>query len=175
MLLCICGALRAGSTNRLLLEEAARLYGGPARFGDLRFPLYDADLEAAEGIPMAVEALARDIEEAEAVAISGPEYNSSISGVLKNALDWVSRVEGNPWHAKPVALMGAAAGRTGAARSAQVLRLAMVPFRPRLSIGPEVLVPASRKAFDEAGRLTDERAGKLLEKAMERLREEARD
>lgn len=174
MLLCICGALRAGSTNRLLLEEAARLYGGPCRFADLRFPLYDADLEAAEGIPQAVQTLARDIAEAEAVVISGPEYNSSISGVLKNALDWVSRVEGNPWLARPVALMGAAAGRTGAARSAQVLRLAMMPFRPRLSTGPEVLLPGSRRAFDEEGRLTDERARRLLGEAMERLRAEAR-
>lgn len=174
MLLCICGALRAGSTNRLLLEEAARLYGGPCRFGELRFPLYDADLEAAEGIPAAVESLTREIAAAEAVAISGPEYNSSISGVLKNALDWVSRIEGNPWLCKPVALMGAAAGRTGAARSAQVLRLAMMPFRPRLSTGPEVLVPASRRAFDAEGRLTDERARRLLGEAMERLREEAR-
>ncbi|KKK82650.1 hypothetical protein LCGC14_2801280, partial [marine sediment metagenome] len=88
MLLCICGSLRAGSANRLMLDAAAQAYGGPSEFADLRLPLYDADLQEAEGIPAAVTHMADQIRRAEAVVLSTPEYNQSLSGVLKNALDW---------------------------------------------------------------------------------------
>ena len=111
----LCGALRGGSTNRKLLLEAARLFG-PCRFeeGDLRLPLFDEDDEIAECIPAAVQKLADQIEAADAVLISTPEYNKAPPGVLKNALDWVSRTKGSPWRDKPVAVMSAAAGRAGA-------------------------------------------------------------
>ena len=105
MILCLSGSLREGSSNTKLVREAARLFGGPSELGDIRFPLYDGDLEDEEGIPHAVQVLADKIDSADAVAISGPEYNQSLSGVLKNALDWISRVEGNPWKDKPVAIM----------------------------------------------------------------------
>ncbi|MBJ3764221.1 NAD(P)H-dependent oxidoreductase [Maribius pontilimi] len=173
MLLTISGALREASTNRKLLAEAARLYGGPVTEADLRFPLYDGDLETNDGIPDAVHTLAQQIDDAEAVVISGPEYNGSISGILKNALDWISRVDGNPWADKPVALMAAAAGRSGGARGAYATRLAMVPFRPRISGGPEVLLAASRQAFDDHGTLKDDATRALLGKAMDALRREA--
>ena len=95
-LLGLSGALRKGSTNTLLLQEAARLLGdAELTLADLNLPLYDGDLEAAEGVPAAVQKLAAQIAEADAVVISTPEYNRGLSGVLKNALDWVSRVEGS--------------------------------------------------------------------------------
>ena len=113
VLLGLSGALRADSTNRKLLREAARLFG-PCSFAeaDLRLPLYDGDDEAKQGVPDVVQALAAQIAGADAIVVSTPEYNKGPSGVLKNALDWVSRVKENPWKGKPVAIVSATAGRT---------------------------------------------------------------
>lgn len=173
-LLTICGALRAGSTNRMLLAEAARVFG-MARLvaGDLRLPLYDADLEDASGIPEEVQLLADQIRGADAVVISTPEYNKSLSGVLKNALDWVSRVPTAVWRDKPVAIVSAADGRAGGERAQFALRLCMVAFRPRLLTGPEVMVAHSRTAFDDTGRIIDPRTVKSLTNLMQALRIEA--
>lgn len=167
----LCGALRSGSTNRKLMREAARLFGS-ARFdeGDLRLPLYDGDLETAQGIPESVGRLAALIDDADAVVIATPEYNKAPSGVLKNALDWVSRVKGNPWADKPVAIMSAAAGRAGGERSQFALRLMLTPFRPRLLQGPEVLVAASADQFDPDGRLVNEINLRALTDLMAALR-----
>jgi chromate reductase len=172
-LLGISGSLRAGSYNRKLMHEAARLFH-PAEFtvADLRLPLYDGDLEDAQGIPPEVQRLADQIAAADAVVISGPEYNKSVSGVLKNALDWISRTEGNPWKDKPVAIMSATGGRAGGERTQFALRLCLVPFRPRLLPGPEVLVGQAKGQFDGAGRLTNERYEKALAALMEALKAE---
>lgn len=170
-LLGISGALRKESTNRKLVREAARLFD-PAVFveADLALPLYDGDLEDAEGIPPAVQRLADEIAAADAVVISTPEYNKALSGVLKNALDWVSRTKPNPWADKPVAIMSAAAGRAGGERAQYSLRLAMVAFRPRILQGPEVLVAQSGKEFDETGRLLNEINRAALAELMDALR-----
>lgn len=170
MLLVMSGALRAASTNRKLVLEAARLYGGPFVEADLRLPLYDGDLETRDGLPEAVARLNDQIAAAEAVAISTPEYNKMLPGVLKNALDWISRTEGAVWRDKPVASMSAAAGRAGGARAQFALRLCMVPFRPFLIPGPEVMVANPGEAFDAEGRLTSDRYGKALDELMEQLR-----
>ncbi len=154
-LLGIPGSLRAESLNRKLLQEAGRVApDGTFSEADLRFPLYDGDLEEAKGIPAGVQMLADQIAAADAVVISTPEYNQSFSGVLKNALDWVSRCEGNPWNGKPVAIISAAAGRAGGARAQYALRLAMTPFRPLLLTGPEVMVAGAANQFDDASQLT---------------------
>jgi chromate reductase len=170
-LLGICGSLRAGSFNRKLLMEAARVFG-PASYveANLRLPLYDGDLEDAEGIPRDVQILADQVATSDAVVISGPEYNKAMSGVLKNALDWVSRVDGNPWHDKPVAILSAAAGRAGGERTQMTLRHAMGAFRPRLLYGPEVMIGAAQSAFDETGRLTNDRSNAILTELMDDLR-----
>jgi chromate reductase len=173
MLLGISGALRRDSTNTRLIREVARIYGAPFRLADLRLPLYDNDLELADGIPDEVQRLADQIAAAEAVVISTPEYNQSFSGVLKNALDWVSRVKGNPWRDKPVALMAAAAGRSGGARAAYALRLAMTSFRPRLLTGPEILLADARNQFDDDGRITSERYQRIIGELAEGLKAEA--
>lgn len=173
-LLGISGALRAASTNRLLLAEARRAFGEANHTeADLRLPLYDGDLEEAEGIPLAVQTLADQIKSADAIVISTPEYNKALSGVLKNALDWVSRTKGGPWKDKPVAILSAAAGRAGGERSQYSLRLCLTPFRPRLLTGPEVMVANSGEAFDDQGRLKDERTLKGLTELMQSLRAEA--
>lgn len=172
-LLGICGALRAASTNRLLLGEARRLYG-PAEWedADLRLPLFDEDLEIAEGIPPSVQRLADQVAAADAVFIATPEYNKSLPGVLKNALDWVSRTKGSPFRGKPVAIASAADGRAGGDRSQFALRLALTPFRPRLVSGPEVMVADSRAAFGPDGRLLDARYVRALTDLCAELRGE---
>lgn len=170
-LLCISGSLRQGSCNTRLLREAARLYGASEVIeADLRLPLFDADLQDAEGIPEVAQTLADQIAAADAVLISTPEYNKNLSGVLKNALDWVSRVEGNPWKDKPVCLLAAASGRGGGERSMHSLILCMMPFRANLVYGPEVLVAKCREAFDDDGKLVDEGAQKFLGMLMDKLR-----
>lgn len=173
-LLGLCGSLRRASTNRLLLHEAARRFGD-ATFaeGDLRFPLYDGDLESEEGVPPSVQTLADQIADADAVVVSAPEYNKGISGVLKNALDWVSRTEGAPWADKPVAIMSSTAGRAGGERTQNMTRLCLVPFRPLLVPGPEVLVGTTFNQWDEDGRLTNEINAKALDALMANLRRAA--
>lgn len=169
-LLGISGSLRAGSTNTKLMRAAAQVYGGDVQEADLRLPLYDGDLEEAEGIPASVQRLADQIKGAQAVIIATPEYNKSISGVLKNALDWVSRTEGAPWDSKPVAIMSAAAGRAGGERAQFALRLCMMPFGTRIIQTPEMLLAASFNAFDEDGALSDERSVASLTGLMDALK-----
>lgn len=171
----LCGSLRQGSTNRMLLNEAVRLFD-PADYveGNLRLPLYDGDLEEAQGVPEAAMTLARQIAAADAVVIACPEYNKALSGVMKNALDWISRTRLGPWKNKPVAILSAADGRAGGERSQYSLRLCLNPFRPRVLPGPEVFVGQSGKQFDAAGHLTDERALNLLAELMEGLKDEIR-
>jgi len=108
------------------------------------------------------------------VIISTPEYNKALSGVLKNALDWVSRTKGGPWCDKPVAIMSAAAGRAGGERAQFSLRLCLNPFRPRVIPGPELMLADSGNQFDEDGNLTGELYRKTLSELMDQLRTLAR-
>lgn len=170
-LLGISGSLRKGSHNSLLLAEAARLFGDATYTeADINLPLYNGDDEEATGVPAAVEALARQIADADAVLISTPEYNKGPSGALKNALDWVSRAQVKPWGGKPVAVMSASAGRAGGERAQMVLRGFMVAFRPNILQGPEIHLAASYDAFNEQGHLTGEMYIKELSALMDGLR-----
>lgn len=170
-LLGISGSLRAGSMNTKLMREGARLFA-PSEFteANLRLPLYDGDLEQNDGIPSEVQTLADQIAASDAVIISSPEYNQSLTGVLKNALDWVSRTDIKPWAGKPVAIVAAAAGRAGGARGTYALRLAMMPFRAQVLPGPEVLVAGAMHEFDEKGSLTNDIYLGALQELMSDLR-----
>jgi chromate reductase len=169
----ISGALRRGSSNTLLVKEAARLFG-PCDFtlGSIRLPLYDGDLEKEEGLPAEVTVLAELIRAADGVVISTPEYNKNLPGVLKNALDWLSRTKLKPLAGKPVAIVSAAAGRAGGERSQFSLRHCLTPFNPRVLQGPEVMIAGANSAFDEEGRLKDARSVEMLTMLMEALRAE---
>ena len=172
-LLGISGSLRRDSTNRFLLREAARLFGAAQYVeADLRIPLYDGDVEDESGIPDAVQALADQIAAADGVMISTPEYNKGPSGVLKNTLDWVSRVPVSPWPGKPVVVMSAAAGRAGGERAQAVLRGLMVPFRPRILQGPEMHLAGCSDAFDDAERLQGDFNIRTLQELMDGLKAE---
>ena len=172
-LMTISGSLRKGSYNRMLLAEAAETFG-PADVteGDLNLPLYDGDLEAESGVPEAVQTLAQQIKDADAVVISAPEYNKGITGVLKNALDWISRVEGAAFRDKPTVVLSAAAGRSGG-ETAQFMTLScLTQLQARLLPGTSVLIAGAMNAFDENGKLKDSTSRKLLATRMEALRAE---
>jgi chromate reductase len=170
-LLGISGSLRKASTNTLLVQNAAEIFGADTfTLADIDFPLFNSDVEAADGIPAKVQTLSDQIAAADAVIISTPEYNKAPSGALKNALDWVSRTDGNPWNNKPLAIMSAAAGRAGGERTQFALRLMMMPFRPDILQGPEVLVANSSNEFNENGKLTGEIYIKLLTELRDALK-----
>jgi chromate reductase len=170
-LLGISGSLRKASTNTLLMRNAAAIFNADTFIeGDINLPLYNGDLEAAEGVPASVQTLADQIAAADAVIIATPEYNKALSGSLKNALDWVSRTQGAPWSGKPVAIMSAAAGRAGGERSQYSLRHAMTAFRPDILQGPEILLANSSNEFDENGKLTGEVYIKNLTALMDALK-----
>lgn len=169
-LLGMCGSLRAASINKKLMREAARVFG-EADFveANLDLPLYSGDVESA-GMPSAVATLIDQVRTADAVVLVTPEYNQALSGVMKNALDWISRADGKPWLNKPVAILSATAGRAGGARAQYSLRLCMMPFRAHVLPGPEILVGGASREFDESGRLTGERYLKDLTSLMVDLR-----
>ncbi len=172
VLLGICGSLRRGSYNRMLMAEVFAAWGGETAEGDIRLPLLDEDLKAEQGLPEGVARLAYQIAEAAAVVLVTPEYNQSMPGTIKNALDWVSLAPGKPWLDRPVAIVSAADGRAGGARAQYALRLAMTPFRPRLLTGPEVMVAHASKEFVD-GRLTSDRYRAQVVELAGRLRAEA--
>lgn len=169
-LLGISGSLRVGSFNSMLVREAARLFA-PASFtfADLRLPLYDGDLEA-QGMPDPVLTLCDQISAADAIVISTPEYNKNPSGVLKNALDWVSRVRPVPLAGKPVAVISAAAGLAGGQRATAALYLMLIPFKVRLVAEAEVAIGNAGNRFDAQGRLSDAALAGMLEKQIRALR-----
>ena len=172
-LLTISGSLRKGSYNRMLLKEAAKAFGDAEVIeADLDLPLYDGDLEAAEGIPAPVQALADQIKAADAIVISSPEYNKGIPGVLKNALDWVSRVEGAVLKDKPTVVVSAAAGRTGGETAQFMVLHCLTQLQVRLLPGPAVLVAGAMNEFDESGALQNELYLKTLATRMQALRAE---
>lgn len=169
-LLGMSGSLRQASCNRMLLREAARLFG-PASYteADLNLPLYHGDLESASGVPDAVHILSGQIAQADAVLISTPEYNKGVSGVLKNALDWVSRTPEKPWRDKPVAVMSASGGRSGGERAQAMLRSCLVAFQPHVISGPELHLADCSNGFNDAGRLVGSMYETTLQELMQRL------
>jgi chromate reductase, NAD(P)H dehydrogenase (quinone) len=157
----IVGSLRSGSYNRKLLDAAIELAPDDLRIEsvDLRgVPFYDADVEQ-RGDPEAVTTLKRSIRDADAVLIVTPEYQHSLPGVLKNALDWASRPPSDPpLRRKPTAVMGATVGRFGTARAQAELRKVLAYNDALVLQRPEVMVPNAKSAFDDDGALIDEDA-----------------
>ena len=156
--LAICGSLRAGSYNRAALHTAIELKPPgmtieTAEIGSI--PLYNEDVRA-QGFPPPVETLRRQVAAADALLFVTPEYNYSIPGVLKNAIDWASRPPDQPFAGKPVAIMGAAAGMAGAARAQYDLRRCCVYLDMHPINKPEVLIGQAQTKFDAEGRFTDE-------------------
>jgi chromate reductase len=173
----ISGSLRRDSHNTNLLRAAAELVDGETELelweGLKGVPPYDADDDVAEA-PAAVADLRAAIAGADAVLFATPEYNSSIPGQLKNALDWVSRpLATNPLRNKPVAVVGASTGAFGAVWSQAELRKVLAAIGARV-LDCEVACRHADASFDEDGRLVRDEARMQLGEAVERLVEAAR-
>jgi chromate reductase, NAD(P)H dehydrogenase (quinone) len=162
------GSLRKGSFNRALLNVAsgAAPSGWRLEIAGLEgIPLYDGDVEAAEGIPPAVQALKDRIASADGLLLATPEYNASLPGVFKNAIDWLSRppadiprVFGN----RPVGLIGASAGGFGTIMSQTAWLPVLRALRARVFFGPPIRIARAGSAFDADGALQDSDQAKQL-------------
>jgi chromate reductase, NAD(P)H dehydrogenase (quinone) len=165
----ISGSLRDGSYNTSLLGAAARLLPEDVQFelwGGLKeVPPYDEDDDTGEA-PAAVATLREAIADADAVLFATPEYNSSVPGQLKNAIDWVSRpLRTNPLRNKPVAVVGASTGAFGAVGSQAELRKVLASTGARVVEG-EMAVGHAPTRFDDDGRLVDENLLEQLEEVV---------
>ncbi|MBX7244399.1 MAG: NAD(P)H-dependent oxidoreductase [Candidatus Sumerlaeaceae bacterium] len=167
----IAGSLRKDSYNKKLLAHAAgvaKSLGEDIRIHDLiDLPVYNADVEAA-GFPPAVAKFREAVEWADAVVIVTPEYNNSISGVLKNAIDWAS-TSGNKWSGKVAAIMGGTVGAFGTVLAQAHLRQILVILNVIVVPTPFVYVPRIQDAFDAQGNFTNEIAAKAVEGLLKRL------
>ena len=156
-LLGISGSLRKGSFNTALLRAAQELapHGVSVETADIsEIPLYNDEVRE-QGYPTPAQRLREQIRDADAVLIVTPEYNYSIPGVLKNAIDWASRPPEQPFDGKIVGIMGASPGRLGTARAQYHLRQCFVFLNSQVLNKPEVMVAGAANLFDD-GRLTDE-------------------
>jgi chromate reductase len=158
------GSLRRASWNQGLLraaQEAAPPGIAIEVFDISDIPLYSEDIRQ-RGFPAVVQGFRERIRAADALLIATPEYNYSVPGVLKNAIDWASRPPDQPFHDKPIALMGASAGTFGTTRAQHHLRQSFVYLDGRLLARPEVLIPGAAQKFDADGNLTDAPTRKLI-------------
>jgi chromate reductase len=164
----ISGSLRTKSYNHAALRAAASLApeGMKVRIVDYSgIPLYNGDLQA-QGFPAAAEALRAEIASADGLLIASPEYNFSVSGVLKNAIDWLSRMNPQPFKGKPTAIMSATMGPLGGARSQYDLRKIIGGLEANVLTKPEIFIGACHTRFDEQGTLTDEATKKIIAEQM---------
>lgn len=164
-ILALAGSLRAGSFNKKLVKLAA---AGAEKAGaevmnidlkDFPLPVFDEDLETAEGLPLGARRLKELFRAHDGLLIASPEYNSSISGALKNAIDWISRPEeGRPpldcFAGKVAGLMSAAAGGLGGMRGLPQVRAILQNIQVMV-LPAMVAIPAAHEAFNDDGSLKD--------------------
>ena len=178
-ILAFAGSARKDSLNKKLLAaavEGARAAGAEVTLADLRewpMPLYDGDLEAASGLPETVRRFKALLKEHDGLLLASPEYNSSITPLLKNTLDWCSRAEPGEktlacFDGKVAALVAASPGALGGVRSLSIARLLLSTLRV-LVIPEQVSLPQAHQAFDSAGRLTDDKRRAAVEAVGARL------
>lgn len=161
----IAGSLRRGSYNRAALRVAQGLVPPGTKLDifelDGNIPGFNQDEEQSP--PPKIVELKRRVREADAILIVTPEYNYSVPGVLKNAIDWASRPYGDSaWTGKPVAIMGASIGSIGTARAQNHLRQMFVFLNMFAINQPEVMISNASEKFDSSGNLTDETSKKLI-------------
>ena len=167
----ISGSLRAGSYNTMALHAAKDLVPEGATletFDIAGFPIFNQDEE--QDPPVKVAEFKSAIRAADAILFVTPEYNYSIPGGLKNAIDWASRPYGdNAWAGKPVAIMGASIGKFGTARAQYHLRQVFVFLDMHAVNQPEVMIGPAGSAFDESGKLMDETSRGLIRDLLKNL------
>jgi len=168
----ISGSLRENSYNTATLRAARELAPANLDIGIVTLEgvaLFNQDVEAV-GWPDRVRELRDEVQAADAVIFASPEYNYSVTGVLKNAIDWLSRPEGDaPLNGKPAAIVGATPSFVGTARSQAHLR--QIVFYNAMPLLPtaEVLIARAGERFDDAGRLTDETTRDVLKDMLDKF------
>ncbi|MDB5813962.1 MAG: NAD(P)H-dependent oxidoreductase [Rhodocyclales bacterium] len=169
----IAGSLRAGSYNAALLRAAVSLMPDDSvlEIGTIRgIPLYDGDVESAEGAPPAVLALRDQIASADGVLIVSPEYNNSMPGVLKNAIDWLSRQSADgpkTFGNRPFAVIGASPSGFGTILAQNAWLPVLRTLGTRQWFGGRLMVSRAGGVFNEAGELTDEQIKTQLKQFMQ--------
>lgn len=170
--LMIVGSLRDGSWTRQVAHGLSGLLPQGVHsttFDDLgALPHYDQDLDVDQA-PAAVVALREAITDADALVVATPEYNGSVPGVLKNAIDWVSRPPEQPFDGKTLGIMGASPGAIGTARCQYHLRQCFIFLNAFVMSRPEVMIGGAAQKFDQAGQLTDEATAKHIQAFVEAL------
>lgn len=154
----LCGSLRADSLNRKALRLAAQLLPQSMQMEFVEWreiPLFDADV-MARGVPPTVTTLAERIRRADGVVIATPEYNFSIPGAFKNAIDWVSRVDAQPFAGKPVAILTASPGPVGGARVQYDLRKVFLFLNAMTLVKPEIFIGSATSKFGPDGQCIDD-------------------
>jgi chromate reductase, NAD(P)H dehydrogenase (quinone) len=169
----IAGSLRKASYNRAALRAAVELAPEGMRietFDLAPIPIYDDDVRL-QGFPPPAQEFREKIRAADALLIVTPEYNYSIPGVLKNAIDWASRPPEQPFDGKPIAIMGASPGMLGSARAQYHLRQCFVFLNAMILNRPEVMIANAATRFDADGKLTDEATRKFVASLLVSLRD----
>lgn len=167
----IAGSLRKGSLNKALLNVAGTMVpeGNTFEVEDIDdIPLYNGDVNE-EGIPVAVQKVYDQFASADAIVLATPEYNYSVPGVLKNAIDWLSRVDPQPFNGKAVAIMGASPSNLGTARAQYHLRQILVYLNAFVVNKPEIQIGGAFAKFDAKGNLTDDKERKYVGRQMQAL------
>jgi chromate reductase, NAD(P)H dehydrogenase (quinone) len=168
---CICGSLRKASYNRMVMNALPGLAPPNMKLGEAPpfadFPLYSADIQE-QGIPPAVHALAEAVRSADGVIFNTPEYNFSIPGGLKNAIDWVSRVPNQPFAGKPIAIQSATGGPLGGGRMQYDLRRAMMFLDAMTLNRPEIFIGSCAQKIDATtGQITDQPTSGFIRQQVE--------
>jgi chromate reductase, NAD(P)H dehydrogenase (quinone) len=151
--LVICGSLRKASYNAALTRELPKLTPPEMKLTSAptleAFPLYNADIQDSAGFPAPANDLAGMIRDADGVLFVTPEYNWSMPGVLKNAIDWVSRMKDQPFENKPVAIQSCSQGPLGGARMQYHWRMSMTFLKAHIFGTPEVFIGSAQTKFDK--------------------------
>src|ERR1044072_1855258 len=167
----IAGSIRKASYNRAALRAAQQLAPAGARIEIFELndiPPFNQDDD--QNPPAKVTEFKKEIRAADAILFVTPEYNYSIPGVLKNAIDWASRPYGDSaWEDNPVAVMGASVGTFGTARAQYHLRQTFVFLNMHALNRPEVMICNAAERFDEQGNLIDQTSRKLIQQLIENL------
>src|SRR5438477_7368136 len=166
----ICGSLRKGSYNRMLMRTLPALAPAGMNFKEAlydKLPFYNADSHADGKFPEAVTAFADLIRAADGIIIVTPEYNYTIPGALKNAIDWASRLKDQPFKDKPIAIQSATQGPLGGARMQYHMRTMFVFLNAIVFNTPEIFVGAAQNKFDDKGELKDETTKDFIKRQLD--------
>ena len=167
----LSGSLRRASFNTGLLKAAESLFPETVEVHTIAdIPLYDADLEAEHGVPDAVARLKDRVAGADGLLLASPEYNNSVPGAFKNAVDWMSRPPDDiprVFHDRPVALIGATPGGFGTAMAQSAWLPVLRTLRMRPYFQGRLMVSRATELFDKQGRLTDDKTRASLETFLE--------